>query len=442
MTSLIIWPNTIYENNPLLNNVTNVYIVEHPVFFTAYNYHKMKLVLHRSTMKHYYDYVQNKYPDLNITYIPFYKYNKFKIKINKNKFTFYNPNEHIITKEYKITGYDSPSFLMSSEDMETYYKLHKNKNQRHVYFYNYHKDIIIEKYPSLGKYLTKNYDEQNRNKFPDNKEIPDLLFKESITNEYILEAIKYVSKYFPNNPGNPNLIYSNVSFKYAKKLFKDFVNNKLIHFGDYQDAVRSDINVGYHSVLSPLINIGLITPEYILLYLSKHLTALPHLYKKNNIEGYLRQIIGWREYCRYMYTYFRNKLTLNKRLGFNTKTLNTNIWYEFNIDKVNIDFLKVMLIKVRDLAYLHHIERLMYVGNFMLIQGINPKHVFNWFQCMFLDSYHVFMYPNVYGMSQHTSNIMMSKMYLCSSNYITKMSNYKRNDYIDNLYRAFVKKLK
>jgi deoxyribodipyrimidine photolyase-related protein len=143
-----------------------------------------------------------------------------------------------------------------------------------------------------------------------------------------------------------------------------------------------------------------------------------------------------------MYTYFRNKLTLNKRPGFNTKTLNTNIWYEFNIDKVNIDFLKVMLIKVRDLAYLHHIERLMYVGNFMLIQGINPKHVFNWFQCMFLDSYHVFMYPNVYGMSQHTSNIMMSKMYLCSSNYITKMSNYKRNDYIDNLYRAFVKKLK
>lgn len=98
-----------------------------------------------------------------------------------------------------------------------------------------------------------------------------------------------------------------------------------------------------------------------------------------------------------------------------------------------------MLDKVRDTAYLHHIERLMYIGNFMLIYGIRPSEVFNWFQCMFLDSYHVFMYPNVYGMSQHTSGIMMSKMYLCSSNYISNMSDYKKDPYIDELYRHFVK---
>ena len=137
MSSLVIWPNTIYKNNELINNVNRIYLVEHPIFFTAYNYHKMKLVLHRASMKCYQFYLKDKYPEHTIIYVPFYKYKKL------NKVIFYNPNEHVIYQEYKMAGYDSPSFLMSSEDMETYYNKHKNKNQRHVHFYNYRSDLAI-----------------------------------------------------------------------------------------------------------------------------------------------------------------------------------------------------------------------------------------------------------------------------------------------------------
>ena len=435
---LIIWPNTLYEDNKLLDKVNKIYIVEHPLFFTKYNYHKMKLVLHRASMKYYENWLKSKFgTNKVIKYIEFSKY-----KTIKEPNISYNPNDHIIWKEYE-NYHESPGFLMSEKHMKEYYNKHKNKNQRHVHFYNYHKDIISEDYPRLSKYLTRNYDEENRNKFPDTYGEPPI-FSES--DEFIDEAIRYVNKHFPNNPGNPNLIYPTISFEYTKKLFRDFVKSKLVHFGDYQDAVRSDVQFGYHSVLSPLMNIGLITPQWVLRKLESELRKIKSTktkLTKNNIEGYLRQLIGWREYCRYMYVYFRNKLkstlgpgAFRKKVG--TRKLNRKIWYDFSVEP-NIDFLKVMLDKVNNLAYLHHIERLMYIGNFMLLSHVSPKEVFEWFQCMFLDSYHIFMYPNVYGMSQHTSGIMMSKMYLCSSNYITHMSDYKRNPYIDNLYRNFKK---
>lgn len=444
----IIWPNTLFEDIRIPNNITKILIIEHPLFFTMYNYHKMKLVLHRASMKFYQDWLATEFPSVSIKYIEFHKYAYFADKHSKNQFTFYDPHDHIIQKEYQNSMMnESPGFLMNTEDIEYYYKNHKTKNQRHVHFYNYHKDIILDEYPKLAKYLTRNYDEDNRNRFPDTY-IEKI--KDHEPDQYIQDAIKYVNKHFPHNPGSPNLIYSQVSFKSARKIFKDFVKNKLIHFGDYQDAVRSDVKFGYHSILSPLMNIGLITPKWVLSYLNKKLGS-GYKAKKNNIEGYLRQIIGWREYCRYMYTYFRTQLKPNLGPGAFRKKAGTKIisrgasyrlWYEFDTSKISIDFLKVMLEKVRDTAYLHHIERLMYIGNLMLISEINPKEVFNWFQCMFLDSYHIFMYPNVYGMSQHTSGIMMSKMYLCSSNYISNMSDYEKNEHVDELYRQFIKRHK
>lgn len=431
MITLIIWPNTLYENNELIESADKILIVEHPLFFTKYNYHKMKLVLHRSTMKYYYDYLGDNYTDKKIKYIDFYQYDQ----LDKTKsYICYDPVDHVIYREFKnMKYYPSKSFLMSKENLREYYKLHKNKNQRHSIFYNYHKSILLDKYPELSKY-NKNYDKENRNKFPKDYIPPVNENKPVINSPYILEAVSYVMKHFSNNPGNPELIYKKIDFKYIRKLFSNFVKYKLQHFGDYQDSVRSDIIYGNHSILSPFMNIGMITPDYVL----KSVLSGNNTFKRNNVEGYLRQIIGWREYCRYIYLYFRNKL--NKNPMNHNKILNKDVWYNFNVPD-NIDFIKVMLDKVNNYAYLHHIERLMYIGNFMLLYQIKPKEVFNWFQCMFLDSYHVFMYPNVYGMSQHTSDIMMSKVYLCSSNYIHNMSDYDRNEYIDKLYKKLISRI-
>lgn len=441
MIIILIFPNTLFEDISKLisdNLISNykIYILEHPLFFTSYNYHKMKLVLHRATMQYYTDFLREKYN--NIKYIKYSGYNEAIKKILKNKnIIAFDPNDHILTNEFKnkVTFLESPGFLMSYENLKIYYNQHKTKNQRHAHFYKYHKDLLFQKYPVLSKVMIKNYDVENRKKFP--KDYNEKIEPQQ-SNEYITKAINYVNKHFPNNPGSPNLFYNNIDFKGVKNMFKMFIKNKLYNFGDYEDAVRSDVIFGNHSIMSPFMNIGIITPEYALKQVIKKIDKISN----NNIEGYLRQIIGWREYCRYIYLFFRTKLKGNPFK--NNKKLNYKLWYNFDnksIETVNVDYIKDMIIKVRDYAYLHHIERLMYVGNFMLIFGIHPNEVFKWFQCMFLDSYHIFMYPNVYGMSQHTSDIMMSKVYVCSSNYIHNMSDYSRNDYIDKLYKKFIKNI-
>lgn len=330
--AFIIWPNTLFEDIRIPNHTRVIYIVEHPVFFTEYQYHKMKLVLHRASMKFYQNWLESEFPHMRVKYIDFQKYASFSTKF-KNQFMFYDPHDHVIQSEYReSTINESPGFLMSTEDIEYYYQKHKTKNQRHVHFYNYHKDIIADAYPNLSKYLTRNYDEDNRNKFPDSYAEH---MKEHHPDQYIQDAMKYVDKHFPHNPGNLGLMYSEVNFKSARKLFKDFLKNKLVHFGDYQDAVRSDVKFGYHSILSPLMNIGLITPRWVLSQLSKYLSSVLIKPKKNNIEGYLRQLIGWREYCRYMYTYFRTQLkpslgpgAFRKKAG--TRILDRKIWYDLD----------------------------------------------------------------------------------------------------------------
>jgi len=459
MKVLIIWPNTLYEDNELVSIADKVYIVEHPLFFTKYNYHKMKLVLHRSTMKYYHDYLVEKYPHLDVKYINVSKYDKF-INISKqHTILFHDPVDHIISNEfrkYNTEIHPTKSFIMSDSDLLNYYNLHKNKNQRHSIFYNYHKDILLVEYLANGeennkvktwnKIFNKNHDEENRNKFPEEYESPKL-HRVNNTSSYITDAIKYVERIFPNNPGDSELIYEDINFGYVKKLFSNFLKKKLIHFGDYQDAVRSDVIFGNHSVLSPFMNIGMIEPRKVLHKVIKFYNSRSNKITVNNIEGYLRQIIGWREYCRYIYLYFRTKLIKNPRNA--VRKLNKRLWYDFDTQSMNdpkyefakVDYIPVMLDKVKRYAYLHHIERLMYIGNFMLLYEIHPKEVFNWFQCMFLDSYHVFMYPNVYGMSQHTTDLMMSKMYICSSNYVHNMSDYSRNDYVDNLYKKLISRI-
>jgi deoxyribodipyrimidine photolyase-related protein len=469
---ILIFPNGLFQENTVIEKALKkwkkikIAVIEHPVFFTMYPYHKLKLILHRSSMKYYQDYLNDKHKSkVDITYYTFDNYQKaFKNKKNI-MFHYHDPSDHFVINDleklakkyqFKQCIYDTPMFLNTREELDTYWNQHKNKKIVHKQFYIHQRKKFKIMVDSKGNHIGKDwvFDDQNRKPFPKNvKKLKDSKLLSYVNkSKYVTEAKKYIEKNFSDNPGETDL-YLPIEYSDVKKMFKQFMEKKLKCFGQYQDAVSKDITFGCHSIMSPLLNIGLITPRYIIDKFIKYIKS--HKVAINNSEGYIRQLIGWREYTRMFYLYKHKELDSNYLN--HTNKINKKIWY-YGKGKTQFPMIDDMIQKVIKYGYLHHIERLMYVGNFLLITQTDPKDVFKWFQSMNIDSYHVFMYPNVYGMSQYSAkDIMMTRPYFSSANYINNMSDYKKNsktipkinlsgtkykwgDVWDSIYYTFIKK--
>jgi deoxyribodipyrimidine photolyase-related protein len=273
--------------------------------------------------------------------------------------------------------------------------------------------------PQKGKWT---FDKQNRIPYSKSVDVPDQTFKKH-DNEYVKEAKRYIDKYFKNNIGETDY-YLPIDHDGTKKHFKKFLKEKLNCFGKYQDIACDKVTFGCHSILSPLINIGLITPSYIIKetirYYEKNKNKIPY----ESLEGFVRQILGWRETMRMLYVHGHKKLIESNHFKHDRKLDKT--WYTGNTGVYPID---VVIKKVLKYGYAHHIERLMHVGNFMLLSKINPKDVYNWFMICFIDGYEWVMETNVYAMSQwSTGPLLTGRPYFSSSNYIDKMSCYKRKE--------------
>ena len=274
-------------------------------------------------------------------------------------------------------------------------------------------------------------------KYPKNKIPPKISYpKEEIS--YVEDENLYIKDNFENNYGSINQkVNYPTDFQTAKNWLSDFLKHRFIEFGDYEDAILKEELILNHSLLSPLINCGLLTPSYVVNELNKYAT------KKNipinSYEGIIRQIIGWREFIRGVYISKGNFERTRNYWGFTKKMPNS-----FYTASTGINPVDDCISKLNNNAYLHHIERLMVIGNFMFLCEINPDDVYKWFMELFIDSYDWVMVPNVYGMSQFADGGLMStKPYISSSNYIMKMSNYKKGEWQkiwDGLYWRFIYK--
>jgi deoxyribodipyrimidine photolyase-related protein len=270
----------------------------------------------------------------------------------------------------------------------------------------------------------------NRQKMPKNVKVPNLL-SNSLKDDkkYIDEAVKYVNKNFKNNYGNTDNFQFPISHKVAEKWLHDFLKNKLAKFGDYQDFIYDNEPYLLHSCLSTSINIGLINPLEIIKELEKYKNKVAI----NSFEGYLRQLY-WREYQRYTYIYCDFS---GNYFGYKKKIDST--WYTGDTGMEPVDnFIKMGF----DTGYLHHIIRLMIMGNYMNLYGLSPKDGFRWFMEFSCDSYEWVMSQNVLDMVFFvTGGKTMRKPYISSSNYIIKMSNYKKGEWSeewDKMYRKFM----
>jgi deoxyribodipyrimidine photolyase-related protein len=224
-----------------------------------------------------------------------------------------------------------------------------------------------------------------------------------------------------------------ISHSGAKKWFKDFIKKKFVKFGPYEDFIKKNEEFLFHSGLSCTINIGLLNPSEIIEMIRPLKDKIPI----NSYEGYVRQLY-WREYQRYCFLY----CDFNKSYFGNKKKLSQK-WYDGTLDIEPVDD---CIKKAFDFGYLHHINRLMIIGNFMNLSGISHKEGFRWFMEFSVDSYEWVMYQNVLDMVFFvTGGKTMRKPYVSSSNYIIKMSDYKKGEWSekwDKMYQEFMKKHK
>lgn len=239
--------------------------------------------------------------------------------------------------------------------------------------------------------------------------------------KYIQEAYEYTHQHFARHIGTlSNTVNYPIGYAASEQWLSHFLNSRLAGFGDYEDAIVHKELLLNHSLLTPLLNVGMLTPDQVLKQTSAYCNE--HDVPINSQEGFVRQILGWREFIRGVYLAAGSEERTRNFWGFNRKIPKS--FYEGTTGILPVD---ETIKKVLQTGYCHHIERLMVLGNFMLLCEFDPNEVYRWFMELFIDAYDWVMVPNVYGMSQFADGGMMStKPYISGSNYLMKMSDYPK----------------
>lgn len=294
------------------------------------------------------------------------------------------------------------------------------KNIRMEFFYRdmrkKHNILMNNDDPIGGQW---NFDAENRKVPKQGLKIPATFKKEK--NKITDAVIELVSKRFKDHFGDIQPFDLAVTRKDALEALKLFIDERLACFGDYQDAMIENEPWMYHSHISFYLNCGLLLPM-------ECISAAENAYKNkkaplNAVEGFIRQILGWREYVRGIY--WMKMPGYQKENFFNAKNPLPEFYWSA---KTNLNCLKQCITETKENAYAHHIQRLMVLGNFSLLAGINPEAVNEWYLIVYADAYEWVELPNVTGMILFADGgYLASKPYAAGGNYINKMSNYCEN---------------
>lgn len=231
-------------------------------------------------------------------------------------------------------------------------------------------------------------------------------------------VIDLVNARFADNPGRLERFGYAVTRRDAEQAQAHFLSAMLPRFGDYQDAMLTGAETLYHSVLSPYINLGLLDP--LALCRAAEAEYLSGAAPLNSVEGFIRQIIGWREYVRGVYWHempsYRDRNALEARRDLP--------WFYWD-GLTDMNCLRQTIGQTLETAYAHHIQRLMITGNFAMLAGIHPFQVHEWYLAIYIDAFEWVELPNTLGMSQFgDGGLLGSKPYAASANYISGMSDY------------------
>ncbi|MCF0071357.1 cryptochrome/photolyase family protein [Dyadobacter sp. CY261] len=446
----LVFPHQLFQKHPAMARDRPVIMVEESLFFKQFHFHKQKLLFHRATMQNYKAFLEEhqiavEYVEAMEMHSDVRKLVPYLAKKGITEIHYADVSDDWLSQRLRksaaevtvgLVEYPTPMFLNSRDDLDAYFM-----NRRRYFLADFYmeerkkRDILMSRNgePAGGKW---SFDTENRLKYPKKQQPPEIRFPER--SEAWVEAKEYVEKHFAENYGEiSNDIRFPMTSAEGRAWLDQFFENRFADFGAYEDAMVSSEHFLHHSILTPALNTGLITPaqviEKALAYAQENGIPL------NSLEGFVRQIIGWREFIRGVYEVKGGQQRTRNYWQF-TRKLPENFWNA----GTGIEPVDIVIRKVLKTGYCHHIERLMVLGNFMLLCEIDPDDVYHWFMELFIDAYDWVMVPNVYGMSQFADGgLMATKPYISGSNYLMKMSDFPKGEWQetwDGLFWRFMDK--
>lgn len=442
-TALLIFPHQLYWPHPCLEDAfEEASLIEDALFFGDTRYpiavHKQKLWFHRATMTRYAERLRSQRRSVS-----YYEYapgrQPLAVALDAlqaggcERIVTLDPTDFILARRVRrwtrarnmdLQILPNPGFLNTPIQNANYRS--KKKRWYMADFYKFQRrrlDVLMEGDEPVGGRWS--FDEENRKKVAKRllSTVPGM---PAVQHDRIdRDAKAFVEQRYADHPGNLSRLHYPTSHEAASQWLESFLAERLVSFGDYEDAIVQGEPHLWHGVLTPMLNVGLLRPQQVLeetLNWSAH-----HEIPLNSLEGFLRQLIGWREFMRATY----------EDLGVKMRT--TNFWCHnrpipnsFYDGSTGIDPIDDVLDRLQNHAYCHHIERLMVLGGFMFLCEFDPDEIYRWFMEMFIDAYDWVMVPNVYAMSQNADGGQITtKPYFSGSSYIRKMSHYKKGEWSD-----------
>ncbi len=506
----LIYPHQLFADHPALADAGEAVLIEEPLFFTQYAFHRQKLAYHRATMRVYAERLRKQ--GVQVRYVETAELAdtgqiapllaRWKIR----QVTFVDPCDDWLEQRLtvalaehgiKATMLEDPAFLTPRKLLDDF-----TRDKRKLFF----TEFYIAQRKRLGLLLDPSgkplggqwsFDPENRKKLPKGVAVPSSILDaklgsalpgsavsssaklggasvarsnvprgatapralargtaaaaEASTNSAVpadaaREALDYVRHSFPKTLGHGDSLPYPLDHAAAERWLHEFLAVRLPAFGDYEDAISQRHTQLFHSVLTPMLNIGLLTPRQVYEAACDRAADSLAAYEAgdgggdvplNSLEGFVRQVIGWREYVRLVYRWRGRRQRTRNFWG-----LDRPMPAAFYDGSTGIEPVDHVIRQVLRTGYCHHIERLMILGNFLLLCDVAPDAVYQWFMELFIDAYDWVMVPNVYGMSQFADGGMMTtKPYISGSAYVLKMSDFAKGPWCpvwDALYWRFI----
>lgn len=449
--SLLLFPNQLFSEKvlkPILTkyHVKKIYFIEDPLYYGERKGSQAVSSLSLNQLRLLYMYVvHRKYVEIiaSLRDTVYWEEDSIDYTTIKDNVIMFDPCDYVLVKKLQsffpsILILDSPSFLLNKRHIEDYKKNH-SKRLQHSVFYKYVKSIyhILEDIPSTDK--------ENRTPYHKDIPLPKDPYRFSYSEKEIwLEGLAWLKKSRYHTNPKPLITWDEVITTYLTKIplthndvdhwFKDFLKNRFEYYGKYQDVIIDTNNLLYHSGLSIFLNNGLIIPIDVIRKVK------PYEKYANSYEGFLRQVMGWREYSRYYYITVTKDI-YQKNIFKNAKKILGKEWYRGTI---GIPIVDKTIQNAFNYGYINHIQRLMVISNYMNLSGYHPNCLYKWMYEFSLDSYEWVMVFNCYSMGTWgDGGYAMRKPYISSASYLLKMSNEKNDSWSEkwnHLFRRFLEK--
>lgn len=443
----LVYPHQLFVEHLDAPAGTVFVLVEDDLYFRQYAFHSHKLVLHRASMRRFAARLRDasftvEHVDSRADASTHDQLVELLARLAPDRVTVFDVVDDWLSRDVTAAlsavgielGHDdvleSPNFLTTRQQVADWFGHHPARMQHFYAWQRQRLDVLVDGDDPVGGRWS--FDTENRKKLPRGHPVPESPWPEQ--HDEVVDAIDWVRAEFPDSPGDPGTFHWPTSHAEAEAAFEVFLDGRFDQFGPYEDAISVEHPFLFHSVITPGLNIGLLSPSGVV---ARALDASDGV-DLPSLEGFLRQVIGWREYMRATYVVYGRRMR-SKNVLAHTRHLAKGWWTA----ETGLDPVDHVVERVLERGWCHHIERLMVLGNAMCLLRTDPTDVYEWFMEMFVDAYDWVMVPNVYAMSQFAAGAAVTtKPYVSGSNYLRKMSDLPKGDWTeawDGLYWTFVR---